>query len=290
MNIKKILDLKIIFLEITQNNFSKYLQEKKMEFYTRGKHTFVSKEIELNGINLYHLSIRPTMTNKEYDNMKYRLEKIGGHWRERFGGFIFDVDPMPALRNEDTWKPIEHDQHSKWKIMRQFYPTPADLAEHVVKLAEIESHHLVLEPSAGTGALLQPIGRKNNIVAIEIDAKLANGLKEANYDCVINSSFEQSIENGDIGQWFDRIIMNPPFGPKQLDIKHILLAYDLLVPGGILVAIMSENDLYYNTQLTKDFNKFLKDVNAHIEEVPMRSFLASGTRVDTVIVKIKKAY
>ena len=82
--------------------------------------------------------------------------------------------------------------------------------------------------------------------------------------------------------------MNPPFGPNQLDIKHIMLAYQQLKPGGILVGIMGENDLYYNTPLTKEFNAFLKSVNAEVTEVPIRSFLASGTRVDTVIVKIKK--
>lgn len=259
-----------------------------METYTHGKHTFVCKSIAVSNHDLYHLSVRPTMSNEEYDDLKYRIEKLGGHWRERFGGFVFDVDPMPALRDLKTWAPFEHDQHAKWKIMRQFYPTPDDLAEYVVKLAEIEPHHLVLEPSAGSGALLRPLGRKNNIVAVEIDDSLATGLMEAEYGCVINSSFEKAIENGDVGQWFDRIILNPPFGPNQLDIKHILLAYSLLKPGGILVAIMSENDLYYDTQLTKDFNAFLKSVNAHVEETTFRSFLASGTRVDTVIVKIKK--
>ena len=259
-----------------------------MEFYKHGKHTFISKQIELNGRSLYHLSIRPAMTDEEYDDVKYRLETLGGHWRERFGGFVFDVDPMPGLKNEETWNPVEHDEYSKWKIMRQFYPTPADLAEYVIKLAEIEPHHIVLEPSAGNGALLRPLERKNNIVAVEIDEHLASELVKAEYDCVINSSFEQAIKNGDVGQWFNRVIMNPPFGPRQLDIKHILMAYELLVPGGILVAIMAENDLYYNTQLTNEFNNFLKSINAHVEEVPMRSFLASGTRVDTVIVKIKK--
>jgi predicted RNA methylase len=231
------------------------------------------------------------MTNEEYDDLKYRIEALGGHWRERFGGFVFDVDPMPALRSEETWGPIEHSQHTKWKILRQFYPTPDDLAEYVVKLAEIESYHIVLEPSAGSGALLRPLGRKNNIVAVEIDDSLATGLMEADYGCVINSSFEKAIEDGDVGTWFDRVLMNPPFSTpteKQIDIKHIMMAYDLLVPGGILVAIMAENDLYYNTPRTKEFNAFLKKVNARIEEVPFRGFLASGTRVDTVIVKIKK--
>lgn len=259
-----------------------------METYTHGTLTFVCKPISVNDRDLYHLSVRPAMTNEEYDDLKYRIERLGGHWRERFGGFVFDVDPMPALRNPKTWEPFEHDQYAKWKITRQFYPTPDDLAKYVVELAEIKPHHLVLEPSAGSGALLRPLGRTKDIMAIEIDDSLATGLMEVGYSVVINSSFEDAIKNGDVGKWFDRVIMNPPFGPGQLDIKHILLAYEQLVPGGILVAIMSENDLYYDTQLTKDFNNFLKMVEAHVEEVPFRSFLASGTRVDTVIVKIKK--
>lgn len=259
-----------------------------MEFYIHGKHTFVAKQIELGDRILYHLSVRPPMTNKEYDNLKYRIENLGGHWRERFGGFVFDIDPMPALRDANTWKPIKQSQYSKWKIMRQFYPTPDDLAKYVVELAEIEDHHLILEPSAGSGALLRPIGRTSNIMAIEIDDGLATGLMEVGYGTVINSSFEKAIQDGDVGQWFDRVVMNPPFGPNQLDIKHIMMAYKCLKPNGILVAIMSENDLYYDTPCTKEFNEFLKSVDAHVEEVPFRSFLASGTRVDTVIVKIKK--
>lgn len=256
--------------------------------YVRDKYTFVTKEIKIGDQTLYHLTVRPPMTDEEYDSMKYRLERLGGHWRERFGGFIFDVDPLPALMDESTWAPYEHDAYNKWRIERQFYPTPDELAKHVVELAEIEPHHYVLEPSAGSGALLRPIGRKNHIVAVEIDDSLATGLMEADYGTVINSSFEDAISNGDVGQWFDRIVMNPPFGPRQKDIQHIMLAYSLLKEGGILVAIMGENDLYYNTELTRSFNEFLKNVNAEVEEVPLRSFLCSGTRVDTVIVKIRK--
>ena len=256
--------------------------------YTRGKYTFIAKEITIGNNTLYHLSVIPPMTDEEYDALKYRLESLGGHWRERFGGFVFDEDPIPALMNEKTWEPIEFNQHRKWKIARQFYPTPDELAQRVVELAEIASEHTVLEPSAGSGALLRPIGRKNNIVAIEIDDSLATGLMEAEYGTVINSSFEDAIQNGDVGQWFDRIIMNPPFGPRQLGVKHIMKAYELLKPGGVMVAIIGENDLYYKTETSNLFNEFLKKHNAMIEEVPLRSFLCSGTRVDTVIIKIKK--
>ena len=259
-----------------------------MGVYNRGKHCFVSKPISLNGNMLYHLSVRPPMSDSEYDDLKYRIESLGGHWRERFGGFVFDVDPIPALMDEKTWGPFKHSEKDQWRILRQFYPTPASLAEYVVKLCEIEDDHLVLEPSAGTGALLKPIGRTKNIMAIEIDEDMASELENDGYSVVINKSFEDAVKLGDVGQWFDRIVMNPPFGPNQKDIQHIMMAYDLLKPGGIMVAIMGENDLYYKTDRTKRFNQFLKLVDAHVEEVPIRSFLASGTRVDTVIIKIRK--
>lgn len=259
-----------------------------MDKYIRGKYTFVVKPISIDGKTLFHLSVRPPMTNEEYDDIKYRIEKLGGHWRERFGGFIFDENPIDSLKCESTWERIEHDHYDQWKIMRQFYPTPNDVAKRVNELANIKHDHYVLEPSAGKGALIDPIGRKERIVAIEIDARLASELRSAGFETVVNDSFEHAVESHVIHDQFDRIVMNPPFGPNQLDIKHIMLAYTLLKPGGILVAIMSENDLYYNTDLTKQFNEFLKIKNAIIEEVPMRSFLASGTRVDTIIVKIVK--
>jgi predicted RNA methylase len=158
------------------------------------------------------------------------------------------------------------------------------LAKKVVAMCEIEPHHSVLEPSAGTGALLKPIGRKDNVLAVEIDEKMANDLTNEGYD-VFNASFEEVAARIPL---VDRIVMNPPFGPKQKDIHHIMMAYNLLKKGGIMVAIMGENDLYYKTELTHEFNQFLERVGAEIEEVPVRSFLCSGTRVDTVIVKIRK--
>ena len=256
-----------------------------MSEYTRDGITYLVKEISIDGKTLWHLSTRPAMSNKEYDAVKYRLERLGGHWRERFGGFVFDTDPMPALHDPATWEPIEHSEYEHWKIMRQFYPTPAPVAERVVELCEIRDEHTVLEPSAGKAALLKPLRRTERIQTVEIDGVLAIGLRDMGY-AVINSSFEDAVVAGNISP-VDRIVMNPPFS-QQRDIKHIMLAYELLKKGGVLVAIMSENDLYYDTPLTKQFNAFLKDKGAYIEDVPMRAFAESQTSVDTVIVKIKK--
>ena len=257
-----------------------------MSTYKRGTHTFIVEKTNIDNSIHFRLTVTPKMTDEEYDALKYRIEKLGGHWRERFGGFIFDEDPMDKLKDESTWGSFEQSDYTRWKIMRQFYPTPADVAKRVIELCEIEDNNSVLEPSAGTGALINSLSNKSRITAIEIDPGMANGLKTAGYH-VFNESFEDAIMCAHIDK-FDRIVMNPPFS-RQRDIKHIMAAYALLDDGGVLVGIMSENDLYYKTPLTERFNEFLKDIDAYIEPVPMRSFAESGTMVDTVIVKIKKA-
>lgn len=257
-----------------------------MEYiYQRDNLTFTVKEIYFDNKTYFHLRIRPAMTDDEYDAIKYRIESLGGHWRERFGGFIFDENPIDKLNNETTWQPIIQDDYVKWCIARQFYPTPADVALHVIELCEISGTDTVLEPSAGKGALIRPLGRTSGIRAIEIDEGLARDLKNDGYN-VLNMAFEDAIDKNMISP-VDRVVMNPPFS-GQRDIKHIMAAYNLLKENGILVAIMSENDLYYDTPLTQLFNEFLKKTNAYIEAVPMRSFKESGTMVDTIIVKIQK--
>lgn len=249
--------------------------------FVYGKYTFVIKEVEVSGQKIYHMAVRPPMSDEEYDAIKYRIERIGGHWRERFGGFLFTENPLPHLQERTTWEPIVQNEYEQWKISRQFYPTPAHLAEKVCALAEIQEDSVVLEPSAGHGALLDPIKKCGSIIAVEIDGENASVLKEKGYD-TYNMPFEEAVTKL---PKVDRVVMNPPFS-GQRDIKHIMMAYDLLKPGGILVGIMAENDLYWNTDLTRTFNKFLQNTDSEIHEIPMRSF--SDTSVDVVIVKLKR--
>ena len=125
----------------------------------------------------------------------------------------------------------------------QLFPTPAALARRVVELADIQPGERVLEPSAGTGALLDQIQRRAaasqrvEIVAVEINLSLVDQLRRLT-DAdpairIIGADFLQC--NGDLGT-FDKIAMNPPF-VNGSDIRHILHARSMLRPGGRLVAI-----------------------------------------------------
>jgi SAM-dependent methyltransferase len=164
----------------------------------------------------------------------------------------------------------------------QLFPTPAELARQVVDMADIRPGQEVLEPSAGTGRLLEPLYNsegteclcepKGRLVAVEVNQKLAALLTRTyvNADVYCADFLE---ENGRLGK-FDRIIMNPPF-VNGSDIKHIEHARSFLKPGGRLVAICANGP----RQQEK-----LKPAAVEWHDLPQGSFAPSGTNVNAAIV------
>ncbi len=229
----------------------------------------------------YHLDLG-VISDEEYDFLKPIIEHLGGHWREKFKCFVFGEDVSSQL-DEYMKKGVSVTEQYKFQEETQFYPTPMKVAQRVYELAEIKENQSVLEPSAGTGNLLDCIPFHCDIIAVEPLMSNFIVLEHKGYNAV-NNTFEGSYSSL---PKVDRIIMNPPFS-GQRDIKHVMMAYHLLKKGGVLVAIMSENALYYNTETTKKFKAFLKRHNGYVETVPPRSFKESGTTIETVIVKIRK--
>ena len=121
--------------------------------------------------------------------------------------------------------------------MLQIVPTPPELADRMVALADVRPGQLVLEPSAGTGRIIDAIRRNAHgyaITAVELNCNMAHRLRTV--DGVDDTRQADFLEcNGDLGT-FDRIVMNPPFANAD-DIKHIMHALKMLKPGGRLVAI-----------------------------------------------------
>ncbi|EGM1841668.1 F-type conjugal transfer pilus assembly protein TraB [Escherichia coli] len=118
----------------------------------------------------------------------------------------------------------------------QLFVTPAPVCDRLVMLAEISNRDHILEPSAGTGAILRAIrdtAPGAMCDAVEINSGLVRYLRE-NFNGV-------RVQCGDFMEWqpvqyYSRVIMNPPFSHGQ-DIRHILRAFSLLRPGGVLVAV-----------------------------------------------------
>ena len=157
----------------------------------------------------------------------------------------------------------------------QLFPTPPEVAAHLVELAEIEPGHSVLEPSAGTGVILKAIGNAPDKTAVEINQNLAQRLLSLGVSGlhVVNEDFLQC--NGSLGL-FDRIVMNPPF-ENGSDIKHIEHARAMLKPGGRLVAICANGPRQ---------QRAFKENADYWEDLPAGTFKSQGTGVNTAILVI----
>jgi SAM-dependent methyltransferase len=142
----------------------------------------------------------------------------------------------------------------------------------MVVLADIRPGQQVLEPSAGTGRIIDAIRRNAHgyaITAVELNCKMAHRLRTV--DCVDDTRQADFLEcNGDLGT-FDRIVMNPPFANAD-DIKHIMHALKMLKPGGRLVAICA------NGPRQNDKLRPLVEARGGIwEELPSATFIGAGT-------------
>jgi len=154
------------------------------------------------------------------------LESIGGV-KTKDGHYQFDYDTKDVLREIISSGCIPDSKSF------QFYPTPANLAQRVVDLAEIEPQHECLEPSSGTGAIadLMPMDQTR---CVEVSKLRCDVLTAKGHDavCMDFTAWADSVSNK-----FDRICMNPPFDRGQWQ-AHITHAASLLNAGGRLVAIL----------------------------------------------------
>lgn len=199
------------------------------------------------------------------------------------------VDPPPTMRMPVERSAMQPDPAAEeFSAMReslksgvqvvsapQLFPTPAELADRMVELADIRPGQCVLEPSAGTGAIIDAIRRKPNhgcaITAVEINPELAKRLRTV--DCVETVCADFLTCNGDLGL-FERVLMNPPF-ENGADIRHIQHARTLLTPGGRLVAICANGP--------RQREKLMPEAEDWID-LPTGSFATSGTMVNAAVV------
>jgi phospholipid N-methyltransferase len=152
------------------------------------------------------------------------------------------------------------------------FPTPPEVARRVVELADIQPGQRVLEPSAGTGSLIDALPDIPT-VAVEINGQLAEALQRRFTGAEVHRG-DCLTMNGELGT-FDRIVMNPPFDHGS-DLEHIRHAYAKLKPGGRLVAICANGPRQQEE---------LGEINSTWEALP--SGWCPGTSVNAAIVVLE---
>jgi SAM-dependent methyltransferase len=212
-----------------------------------------------------------------YSKVKKMLEGIGGKWNRKAQGFIFMHNPRPLLD-----RIVKQGATINLKQDFQFFETPAKIAKLMVKYAKIKPGELVLEPSAGRGAIIDHIPKDAKIFACEIMKPNLQILKSKDVNILCNDFM--SLEERPM---FDKIVANPPFSKDQ-DIDHIMKMYRILRNGGRLVSLSSPSWTFKSFKKSKFFRDFLNRVDAKLIYLPEKTFKESGTNIATIMIIIDK--
>lgn len=182
-----------------------------------------------------------------------------------------------------------------------FFPSPQAVVLEVLQKAgltnrvgvhdrgyETKRRH-ILEPSGGEGDIaFAAAALGHEVDAVEIQAELCAKLSASGaLRRVVHADFlDRSVES--LGQ-YDVILMNPPFDGGR-DVDHVTHALQFLVPGGVLVAVMSAGTEFREDRKTADFRKEVERRGGRFFDLPPGSFAESGTMVNTVLCCIGRSY
>ena len=218
---------------------------------------------------------------KSYAEVKKWIAEAGGKWTGgKVQGFTFDFD---AARVAGI---LMSGRRCNLKKDYQYFSTPPELADWLVSLSDVRAEHAVLEPSAGTGAIVNAIHRACPDVTVDVFELMPENRQTLERMPGITLAGEDFTQG--VPRLYDRIFANPPFSGNQ-DIRHVRMMYDALNPdGGEMCVITSRHWVTAPEKECLHFRDWLQEVEAEMHEVPEGVFAESGTDVATMVIVIKR--
>lgn len=218
---------------------------------------------------------------KSYAEAKKWIEEAGGSWMGgKVQGFTF---PFNAER---VFNILHEGKRCNLQQDFQFFATPPEVADWLVMLAGgVHDDEKVLEPSAGTGAIIDAIHRSCPDVIVDCYELMPENkeiLSKKDNIRILGDDFTKC----DVAQ-YDKIIANPPFSKNQ-DIRHVRRMYECLNPGGVLAAITGPHWEFGSESECKDFRQWLEDNGGKKFEIEEGTFKESGTGTKTIAIVINK--
>ncbi len=229
------------------------------------------------------------LTEDDHAALYKVLRALGATWKGgRTQGYVFQPGVnVPALIESV----LTTGQYLNPRSF-DFVETPRALADALCEQAHVVAGERALEPSAGKGSIADALRRRGAVVTM-VELLEANAA-----DLVAVRGFEPArVHQGDFlemtladlgGEPFDVVLMNPPFGTRPfIDIEHVLHAFDMVRPGGRLVAVMSKGVQYRRAPKAQRFRVFASH-HGTMENLPDGSFAASGTNARAVLVTLHR--
>lgn len=226
-----------------------------------------------------------------YAKVNKVLESIGGKWNRSKKVHLFGSDARVRVDHViDTGEVTTAGDVG-------FFPTPVPLARKLVELADIRPGMTVLEPSAGTGRIVDALLAVDDVLVTCVERDAAMRKRLSQYNARVQCADVDDFMRFDIGRLddgemfgFERTVMNPPFGKvgEGDHLDHVRHAFDLMSADGILVAVLPSSIKFRRDRRYTAFRTWLTDLEADIEDLPPGTFKESGTGVNTVTVRVCK--
>jgi len=188
------------------------------------------------------------------------------------------------LERKTSLQELEHKIKMLEGQIPGFFSTPRAVAVQMVRLARLEPGDVVLEPSAGGGAIADVIRELHpgvTLHCIEWNVSLQELLRAKGHNVVADDFLTHSVDG------WDAIIQNPPFENGQ-DVAHVKYAYRLLAGGGRLVSVVSEGCFFNTAKKYQEFRDWLELAGYEQVNLPADAFRESGSGAKARIIVIER--
>jgi predicted RNA methylase len=224
-----------------------------------------------------------------YARVNKVLEALGGKWNRSAKAHVFDSDARARIEIAITTGEVETGQDVG------HFPTPAPLARRLVEMADVRPKQHVLEPSAGTGRIVDAVLEIGDVqvYAVERDAARRQSLSDRagamGHRGALHVGQCEDFMTYPATGGFDRVVMNPPFCRVGLGdhLDHVRHAFGMLVEGGILVSVLPASVTFRRDRRYLEFREWCEE-RGGIRPLPSGSFKESGTGVETVVVRLRQ--
>ncbi len=227
-----------------------------------------------------------------YARVDKTLRALGGAWDRRAKAHVFPGDARVRVDEAIITGEVETARDLG------FFETPPSLVARLVEMAGVKRGMRVLEPSAGTGRIVTVLqGAGARVTACEWDDDRRIELAR----CVLTPPsklmpelmperdfLDASPDENDFGA----VVMNPPFTRvgKGDHLDHVRHAYGMLAAGGSLVSVLPASVVFRRDRRHTEFREWCeaRSFIDTFEALPSGSFAASGTSVETIVVRLVK--
>lgn len=260
----------------------------------------ILSELEMNG-NAARIVTK--LDRETYEDVNKVLVACGGKWNKKAKAHLFGGDAAELL--DDV---ITTGQYTSKKNELAFFPTPKKLAAEIVERLNLRPGMMVLEPSAGTGRIVDALlAAKLGVIFCERSEEMRLALykrlsalkgREAPFGAgmVPHDDFLDyfpQVNMDFIG--FDAVAMNSPFKRcgKGDHLEHTRHAYEMLKPIGKLASVLPRSVEFRQDKRYREFRLWLNQLGTQghrfsLDRLPDDSFKESGTGVSTNLLIIEK--